>query len=272
MPDTLPTPILLIGCGKMGQALLAGWLAAGIAPNGVTVVDPRPADDIPFPGIRAVPDMTGVPDRLAPAVVVFAVKPQLMAAAAADAAPYLRTGFCLSIAAGKPLAYFEGLFGPDTPVIRAMPNTPAAVGRGVSVLAANAAATPADRRHAESLMQAVGTTAWLADEALMDAVTAVSGSGPAYVFHLVEALAQAGAAAGLPAPLAMRLARDTVIGAGELLHRSDEDATALRTNVTSPGGTTAAALAHLMDAETGLPPLMVRAVAAARDRGRALAD
>jgi pyrroline-5-carboxylate reductase len=177
----------------------------------------------------------------------------------------------LSIAAGKPLALFERVLGAGLGVVRAMPNTPAAVGRGIPVLCANAAASGAQRDLAVRLMAAVGTTHWIADEDLMHAVTAVSGSGPAYLFHLIEALAAAGAAAGLPPELAMPLARGTVTGAGELAARSTEDAATLRVNVTSPGGTTAAALAVLTAEDDGLTRLLTRAVAAAAARSRELA-
>ncbi|MBK5926018.1 pyrroline-5-carboxylate reductase, partial [Rhodobaculum claviforme] len=178
----------------------------------------------------------------------------------------------VSIAAGTSLAAFDSAFGAGTPVVRAMPNTPAAVGRGITALVGNATASDADMDLAESLMAAVGETVRLEAEAQIDVVTALSGGGPAYVFHLIEAMAAAGAAQGLPEDLAMRLARATVCGAGELAHRDDAPASQLRVNVTSPGGTTAAALAHLMDDATGLPPLMARAVAAATARARELSQ
>ncbi|MGY6634764.1 MAG: pyrroline-5-carboxylate reductase [Alkalilacustris sp.] len=259
--------IVILGCGKMGSALLAGWIAGGLSPDRVWVVEPRPSDWLTAQGVRL---NAPLPD--APAVALIAVKPQMMA----EALPGLRAlgggrTLVVSIAAGTSLAAFEAAFGAGTPVVRAMPNTPAAVGRGVSALVGNTAARAQDLDLAEALMAAVGETVRLSDEAEIDIVTALSGGGPAYVFHLIEAMAAAGVAQGLPEDLAMRLARATVCGAGELAHRSDETAAQLRINVTSPGGTTAAALAHLMDDRTGLPPLMARAVAAATDRARELA-
>lgn len=257
--------LVLLGCGKMGQAMLAGWLAAGLPASGVRVIEPQPAPDLVETGVA----LDGpLPER--PAAVVLAVKPQVMEAALPQVAGLAggRVPF-LSIAAGLPLAWFEGRLGAATPVVRAMPNTPAAVGRGISALVANAPGA-AHLPLAEALLGAVGETLRLPDEAQMDAVTAVSGSGPAYVFHLIEALAAAGEGEGLPADLAMALARATVCGAGELARQSPEPAAVLRRNVTSPGGTTSAALAVLMDADAGLPPLMRRAVAAAAARSREL--
>ncbi len=176
----------------------------------------------------------------------------------------------LSIAAGKSIASFEKHLAPGSAVVRAMPNTPAAIGRGITGAVANAAVTPAQKDACDALLSAVGEVVWVADERLIDAVTAVSGSGPAYVFYLAECLAEAGCAAGLPADLAMQLARATVTGAGELMHRSDVPAATLRQNVTSPGGTTAAALGVLMRGESGLAALMREAVLAAEKRGREL--
>jgi pyrroline-5-carboxylate reductase len=204
------------------------------------------------------------------AAVVIAVKPQT----APEALPLLASligpkTVVVSIMAGRPLAFLErGL--PGAAIVRAMPNTPAAIGRGITVAVGNARVTPAARKLADALLAAAGTVEWVDDEALMDAVTAVSGSGPAYVFLLAETLARAGAAAGLPPALAARLARETVAGSGELLHRSPEDAATLRANVTSPGGTTAAALEVLMGPD-GIEQPMTRAVAAATKRSRDLA-
>lgn len=257
--------LVLLGCGKMGQAMLAGWLAAGLPPQKVWIVEPSPTPSLASLGVRVNEPL---PPR--PAVVVLAVKPQMMPQALPQVAGLAGSGAVfLSIAAGLTLAWFSARLGEGTPIVRAMPNTPAAVGRGISALVANAAGEPA-LPLAEALLAAVGQTVRLDDEAQMDAVTAVSGSGPAYVFHLIEALAAAGTAQGLPADLAMRLARATVEGAGELAHRSPDSAETLRVNVTSPGGTTAAALAVLMDPASGLPPLMTKAVAAATARGREL--
>jgi len=265
------TRILLAGCGKMGSALLEGWLDQGAAAADLAVIEPGDGAQARFGGRVAavVPDLAALPASFHPDVVVLAVKPQVMAAAAAPYARFTDAVF-LSIAAGKPLAFFAELFGPGAAVVRAMPNTPAAVRRGVTVLCANALVTPAQREACATALRAVGSVEWIEDEGLMDAVTALSGSGPAYVFYLVEALAEAGRKAGLPADLAARLARETVAGSGELLARSDEEAAQLRQNVTSPGGTTAAALAVLMGAQ-GISPVVDQAIAAAAARSRELA-
>jgi pyrroline-5-carboxylate reductase len=258
--------LVLLGCGKMGSALLQGWLAGGLPPAAVLAIEPQPSDWLRGTGVRLGGELPA-----APAVAVVAVKPQMMAQALPRLAPLGGGGtLVVSIAAGTPIAAFEAALGAGTPVVRAMPNTPAAVGRGISALIGNAAAGAAGLALAEGLMAAVGATVRLEHEGQMDAVTAVSGSGPAYVFHLIEALAAAGVAEGLPEDMAMTLARHTVCGAGELAHRSEESAAQLRINVTSPGGTTAAALAVLMDPDAGLPPLMRKAVAAAAARGREL--
>lgn len=258
--------LVLLGCGKMGSALLAGWLAAGLSPASVWALEPNPSDWLRSTGVhlnRAVPP--------APAVALLAVKPQMMGAAlpALQALGNGRT-LVISIAAGTSIATFETVFGAETPIVRTMPNTPAMVGRGITGLCHNIHATTADVALAKALMAAVGEVVVLDGEHQIDAVTAVSGSGPAYVFHLIEVMAAAGVAEGLPPDTAMRLARATVCGAGELAYRAAETAEQLRINVTSPGGTTAAALAVLMDPETGFPPLLRRAVKAAADRGREL--
>lgn len=258
--------LVLLGCGKMGSALLQGWLAGGLPPTSVHVIEPNPSDWLRGTGVA----INGpLPPR--PAVALLAVKPQMMGAAL-PALQALSGGGTLfiSIAAGTSLATLAAALGAGTPIVRVMPNTPAAVGRGISALIGNAQASAAHLALARDLMAAVGETVMLDHEGQMDAVTAVSGSGPAYVFHLIEALAAAGVAQGLPEGMAMHLARATVTGAGELAHRAPETAAQLRINVTSPGGTTAAALAHLMDEGTGLPPLMARAVAAATQRGKEL--
>ncbi|MGD9508764.1 MAG: pyrroline-5-carboxylate reductase [Geminicoccaceae bacterium] len=267
-------PLLLVGGGKMGEALLAGWLAHGMPRDAVLVAEPaeeRRRALVTSHGIAAFADVGALPDNRAPAVLLLAVKPQVMEEALSSYAPFVAADtLVLSIAAGKRIALFERIFGSGTTIVRAMPNTPAAVGRGVSVLCANSAVTSGQRELAGRLMGAVGEVYWTADEELMHAVTAVSGSGPAYVFHVIEALAAAGVQAGLPEELAMRLARATVVGAGELAFQVPDSARQLRTNVTSPGGTTAAALEVLM-AGDGLTPLMTRAVAAAAQRSRELA-
>ncbi|MGA0540002.1 pyrroline-5-carboxylate reductase [Neotabrizicola sp. VNH66] len=258
--------IVLLGCGKMGSALLAGWLEAGLPASSVWVSEPHPSDWLRGTGVHL---NDGLPP--APAVALLAVKPQMMGAAL-PALQALGNGATLfiSIAAGTTIATLEGTLGAQTPVVRVMPNTPAMVGRGISGLCGNTHTSAAQLALAKDLMGAVGQVVELEGEHQIDAVTAVSGSGPAYVFHLIEALAAAGEAEGLPADVAMQLARATVTGAGELAHQSPETAAQLRINVTSPGGTTAAALAVLMDPETGFPPLLKRAVKAAADRGREL--
>lgn len=270
-------PLLLVGGGKMGEALLRGWLAKGLPAADAHVVEPDPARCAGLAsglGVRASVGADGLPDGLSPRVLVLAVKPQVMdeILPAYDALVGPGT-LVLSIAAGRPIASFERAFAPGTAVVRAMPNTPAAVGRGVSVLCANpvAAADPARRALAETLMAAVGEVLWVEDEDLLHAVTAVSGGGPAYVFLLIETLAAAAERAGLPPVLAERLARATVAGAGELARLSPEPADELRRNVTSPRGTTEAALRVLMAEGEGLGPLMERAIAAAAGRSRELA-
>ena len=258
--------LVLLGCGKMGGALLAGWLRGGLNPASVFVVDPMPSEWLRAQGVHINQPL---PEN--PAFVLLAVKPQMMAAALPSVASHGNgTTVFLSIAAGWPIHAFETALGGQSPIIRAMPNTPAAVGHGISALIGNAHSTAAQLDLAEALLSAVGQTVRLDDESQMDAVTAVSGSGPAYVFHLIETLAAAGSAQGLPADLAMKLARATVAGAGHLAESADEDPAQLRINVTSPGGTTAAALAVLMDPDTGFPNLLPRAVKAAADRGREL--
>ncbi len=259
--------LVLLGCGKMGGALLAGWLARGVPASSVWVIEPAPSDWLMAQGVHlneALP-----PD---PAVALVAVKPQMMGAAL-PALQALGNGstLFLSIAAGTTIAAFEAALGEATPIVRAMPNTPAAVGRGITALIGNARASAAQIDMAEALLQAVGQVVRLENEGQMDAVTAVSGSGPAYVFHLIETLAAAGEAEGLSPDLAMRLARATVGGAGQLAEDATEDPAQLRRNVTSPNGTTQAALEVLMDEGAGLPPLMRRAVAAAAARSRELA-
>ncbi|MDT8856416.1 pyrroline-5-carboxylate reductase [Paracoccaceae bacterium Fryx2] len=261
--------LVLLGCGKMGSAMLEGWLGQGVPAAAVWVLDPHPSAWVQGLAAQGLHLNAGMPE--APAIVLIAVKPQMMAEALPGLAA-LGGGatLFLSVAAGTTIAYYEQVLGAGTPIIRAMPNTPAAVARGITAIAGNAVATGDDLALAEALLSAVGQVVRLEGEHQMDAVTAVSGSGPAYVFHLIETLAAAGEAEGLPAVLAMQLARATVTGAGELAHRAPETAAQLRVNVTSPGGTTAAALAVLMDPETGFPPLLRRAVKAAADRGREL--
>jgi pyrroline-5-carboxylate reductase len=260
--------LVLLGCGKMGGAMLEGWLKGGLSAAQVQVIDPYPSDWLME---KAAQGVTVNPETLAPATVaVIAVKPQMMAAAAPQLLALAGQGTVfLSIAAGTPIATFEAMFGAGTPIIRAMPNTPAAVGRGISALIGNAATSEAQMTMAEALLAAVGQTVRLSSEEQMHAVTGLSGSGPAYVFHMIEAMAEAGAAAGLPTALAMQLARATVAGAGALADASPDSAEQLRVNVTSPGGTTAAGLAKLMPV---LPGLMASTIAAAAGRSRELAE
>ncbi len=258
--------LVLLGCGKMGSALLAGWLDAGLPAGSVWVIEPNPTEWLRASGVHL---NQGVPP--APAVALLAVKPQMMGAAL-PALQALGNGKTLvvSIAAGTSIATFEEVFGAQTPIVRTMPNTPAMVGRGITGICANARAGAQGLALASALMRAVGQVVVLDGEHQIDAVTAVSGSGPAYVFHLIEAMAAAGMAEGLSAEVSMQLARATVCGAAELAFQSSDPVSQLRINVTSPGGTTAAALGVLMDADSGLPPLMQRAVKAAADRGREL--
>jgi len=270
----LKGPLLLVGGGKMGGALLRGWLAGGLAPADAVVVEPNSAAMAAEAqrGVVVHEDAGAIAKDFRPRVVVLAVKPQMMDAALPGYRRFARAGtLFLSIAAGKTIGYFERHLGSDAAIVRAMPNTPAAVGRGITVCCPNARVGADDRALADTLMAAVGAVDWVDDEALIDAVTAVSGGGPAYVFLLIECLAKAGEAAGLPAELAMKLARTTVSGAGELARLSDEPAETLRRNVTSPGGTTLEALKILMQ-DDAMQALFTRAIAAATGRSRELAD
>ena len=260
--------LVLLGCGKMGGALLQGWIGQGMDPSAVWVVDPAPSDDLgALVGAKLNADLPA-----SPAIVVVAVKPQMMDAALESVRRFggRKDTLFLSVAAGTTLERFETALGSSTPVIRAMPNTPAAIGRGITALVCNGWVSEAGMDMGEELLSAVGQTVRLDREADMDAVTAVSGSGPAYVFHLIEALAAAGQAEGLSPELALTLARSTVVGAGALAEASLEDPGQLRVNVTSPGGTTEAALNVLMDDATGFPALVLRAVSAAASRSREL--
>lgn len=260
--------LVLLGCGKMGSAMLEGWLARGLPASSVWVNDPFPSDWLKSQGVNLNTDLPS-----GPAIVLIAVKPQMMQ----DALPSLQalgngdTVF-LSVAAGVTIANYETILGAQTPIIRAMPNTPAAIGQGITAIAGNALASVAQMDMAEALLSAVGEVVRLESEAQIDAVTGVSGSGPAYVFHLIECLAAAGEAQGLSADMAMQLAQATVAGAGALAQQSDESAAQLRRNVTSPNGTTQAGLEVLMDEAAGLPPLIKATVAAAADKSRDLAN
>jgi pyrroline-5-carboxylate reductase len=269
----LDGPVVLAGAGKMGAALLSGWLGRGLRSRDIIIQEPGLAGDaaelVSEHGIAVVPSLASLPSP--PSVIVVAVKPQLMESVFPPLAGLAGPAtVVMSIAAGKSIASFERHLPRGTAVVRAMPNTPAAIGRGISGAVANAHVTPAQKHICQNLLSSVGEVVWLEDEALIDAVTAVSGSGPAYVFLLTETLANAGKAAGLDAATAMQLARATVSGAGELLRQSASDPAILRQNVTSPGGTTAAALAVLMRDGNGLQELMTEAVLAAQKRGREL--
>ena len=258
--------LVLVGAGKMGSAMLEGWLALGLDPARIAVLEPNPSDEIATLAARGVRVNQSIKQA---SVIVIAIKPQDAATVAPTLKPLVNaTTLVVSIMAGKTLGFLESAL--PCAIVRAMPNTPAAIGRGITVAVPNAEVTQDQRALADKLLGAVGAVEWVEDESLLDAVTAVSGSGPAYVFLLAESLARAGAAAGLPADLAARLARATVAGSGELLHQSRLDAATLRQNVTSPGGTTAAALGVLM-ANDGLDPLMQKAIAAATKRSRELA-
>lgn len=258
--------LVLVGCGKMGSAMLEGWLANGVQPSDVWILEPYPTDRLKALQAKGLHLNDGLP--AAPALCMLAVKPQYMKEALPQLKGMARTVY-LSIAAGIPLATLAQELG-DGPIIRAMPNTPAAIGRGITALVGNARATAENMQLAEGLLQAIGETVRLEHEEQMDAVTALSGSGPAYVFHLIETMAAAGIAEGLPAGLAIKLATATVAGAGLLAAESDESASQLRINVTSPAGTTEAGLAVLMDESTGLPPLIRQTIKAAADRSRTL--
>lgn len=259
--------VALVGAGNMGGAMLGGWLAQGVSPDRVTVIDPVPSD-----AMRSKLDGLGVrclsapPEGYHPDIIVLAVKPQIMAKVLPGVQPMLGPDTaCISVAAGITIAQLAAGLGEGTAIIRAMPNTPALVGKGMTVNCPNAHVTGKQRDRADMLMQATGKSEWVVDESLIDAVTAVSGSGPAYVFHLAECMAAAGVDAGLPEELAMTLACQTVSGAGELLAQSEETPARLRENVTSPNGTTAAALSVLMGGQA-MSKLVSEAVQAAKRR------
>jgi pyrroline-5-carboxylate reductase len=262
-------PILLVGCGRMGSAMLAGWREQGLAAS--VAVDPAPAA-AGWGGadLTVVPDVAAVPDGFAPSAVVFAVKPQN----AAETLPLYRRfagkAVFLSIMAGRTIGGIRALLADGAAIVRAMPNTPAAVRQGVTVACPGDAVNAAQRALCERLLQAIGVVAWVEDESLLDPVTAVSGSGPAYVFLLAELMERAALEQGIPADLARLLARQTVSGSGALLAASSEDAAALRIAVTSPGGTTERALAVLMAADAW-PAALSRAIAEATIRSRELA-
>ncbi|NKK66345.1 pyrroline-5-carboxylate reductase [Rhizobium leguminosarum] len=264
-------PVVLIGAGNMGGAMLSGWLKSGVPGSSVIVVDPGPSPAMLSTISEAgATHLTALPTDLKASVLFLAVKPQVMEAVL----PVVKSAVgpdtvVVSVAAGKTLGFLEKHLG-KAAMVRAMPNTPAMVGRGVTGAFANSGVSDPQRERVHALLRVSGPVEWVPAEADIDAVTALSGSGPAYVFYLVECMAEAGRKLGLQADLAMRLARETVAGAGELMHQSPDDASRLRENVTSPGGTTAAALAVLM-AEDGMQPLFDAALAAARKRAEELA-
>jgi pyrroline-5-carboxylate reductase len=265
----MQSPLLLAGAGKMGGALLSGWLAQGLDARHLGVIEPHPSDEIRALAAKGVRLNPSQQDFGVASTLVVALKPQMFR----EAGPALKAfvapaTLVVSIMAGTTIASISEVCGGS--VVRAMPNTPAAIGRGITVAVAANHVSAAQRAVADALLRATGSVEWIDDESLMDAVTAVSGSGPAYVFLLAEELARAGVEAGLPVELATKLARETVSGSGELLHRSEEASATLRQNVTSPGGTTAAALEVLMGPD-GMQPLLIRAVAAATRRSKELA-
>jgi pyrroline-5-carboxylate reductase len=264
--------VVLVGCGQMGSAMLRGWLQ-GNAASRFVIVEPAglPEAFVAAPHVAAYGAASELDDALAPDAVVFAVKPQVIGDIVPAYRRFVRPGTVfMSIAAGTTVSNLAIHLG-DAAIVRVMPNTPAAIGRAISVACANPRVTAAQRQLCDALLAAIGESTWVEDEGLLDAVTAVSGSGPAYVFLLIETLAEAGAKAGLPPDLALRLAQATVAGAGELARVASESPARLRENVTSPGGTTRAALDVLMAAD-GLAALMTRAVAAATARSRELAS
>jgi pyrroline-5-carboxylate reductase len=262
--------LVIVGAGKMGGALLEGWLRLGLDPRHIAVLEPQPAPQISTLGSRGLQINPGISSLTNVEAIVIAVKPQIVAEALPPLASMIGAAtVVVSIMAGRTIRSIASALNRPCALVRAMPNTPAAIGRGITVAVAQGA-DDAQRDLAHRLLSATGAVEWIEDEALMDAVTAVSGSGPAYVFLLAETLAQAGVAAGLPPALAAKLARETVAGSGELLHREATEASVLRQNVTSPGGTTAAALEVLMGKD-GLAALMKAAVAAATRRSRELA-
>lgn len=268
MKNVADKGLVLLGCGKMGSAMLQGWLADGLAPSSVWVKDPFPSDWLLSTGVQINTDF---PKN--PSIVLIAVKPQMMA----EALPVLAAmgngdTLFVSVAAGISIATYHEILGAQTPIVRAMPNTPAAVGKGITAIIGNDYAGDAGLGLAEDLLSAVGQVVRLEKENQIDAVTGVSGSGPAYVFHMIETMAAAGEAQGLAPELAMALAKATVAGAGALAETAEETPSELRKNVTSPNGTTQAALEVLMSSKSGLPDLMQRTVAAAADRSRELAN
>ncbi len=272
---TPASPIILLGCGNMGKALAQGWLAAGLDANSLYVADPSQ----PVGALEGVPEqnyvegLAAIPEGVVAKAIVLAVKPQIMNAVLSDVARLTSEDtLVISVAAGVTFEQMKRGVVSEAIYIRAMPNTPAAVGEGITGFTSDKPIANADKTLVQDLLSATGQAVWVADEALIDAVTSVSGSGPAYVFYMVEAMAAAGQRVGLDGETAMKLARQTIIGAGQLMKAEAElPANELRRRVTSPGGTTAAALDVLM-AEGGLNALMREAVQAAYGRAKELAD
>jgi len=266
MEDVKTRGLVLLGCGRMGSAMLKGWLEDGLPVNAVTVLDPHPSEWLKSTGVHLNTDL---PED--PAIILIAVKPQMMG----DALPKLQAlgngkTIFLSVAAGVSIDTYEDILGSQTPIVRAMPNTPAAIGQGITGIVGNAQASADDLALSQKLLEAVGEVVRVTDEDQLRLVTAVSGCGPAYVFHLMEAMTLAGTEAGLPAEIAQKLAIATVSGAGALAQASEDDPAQLRVNVTSPGGVTAEALKVLMNEEDGFTALMRRTVAAAIARDKEL--
>jgi pyrroline-5-carboxylate reductase len=266
--DIAKRGLVLLGCGKMGSAMLEGWLDWGLPASSVWVNDPNPSEWVQRQGLHLNAEL---PEN--PAIVLVAVKPQIMRDALPSLAPLGNgdTTF-LSVAAGITIATFEDMLGDKTPIIRSIPNTPAAVKQGITAIIGNAKVTEHQLQMAETLLSAIGHTVRLETEDQMDAVTGLSGSGPAYVFHLIECMAHAGEAQGLAPELAMTLAKATVAGAGALAMQADDTPSQLRVNVTSPNGTTQAGLEVLMNEDNGLPPLIAETVDAASKRSKELAN
>lgn len=269
---TTDSTICLVGCGNMGSAMLRGWLSSGIDASSITIIDPHLSDSIREFGTHYLssPDQWpgGRPD-----IIILAVKPNISDLVLSSLVPLVdSTNVILSIVAGKRISFLSRYFSDDIRVIRAMPNTPSQVLRSMTVCVDNGRVDESQKLRVTDLLSSIGIVEWITDESLMDAVTAVSGSGPAYIFHFCESLALAGEKAGLPRDLSEKLAIHTVSGSGELLLRSDISASELRENVTSPGGTTQKALEILMDSQSGLSILLERAVSAARIRSQELGE
>lgn len=252
----------------MGSALLAGWREQGL--SSLFIVDPSEgARALSGPGVTVVPNIDDLPAGFTPEAVILAVKPQMADSVLPPYQCFAKTTLFISIMAGKTVDGLSALLGGATSVVRAMPNTPAAVRQGITVAYAAPTLASSHQLLATRLLKAVGDVAWVTKEAMLDPVTAISGGGPAYVFLLTELLEQAGLDQGLPADLARIMARQTVIGSAALLASSSETPEALRIGVTSPGGTTAEAL-KVLRADDALPNFFKKAIQAATERSREL--